>query len=292
MAQALCERGRCAGRTFVQPCTADGANLRDRTPPLRVSNRGKARARPPCLPRGRARCRSREAPCRAATRVGQHTHRSPSFGPRWYVLAYTLTGSGALSTREEGAHRQRARPRHQSEAQLPAERSEERRLPLAGQRVCGVKGVWGHHCDSSIVWGGAGRSPSGVPACGLTRNRPDSVTGQQQPGLFFLLKRQRDREPRKRLAQQPACQRWRCYAHSPCGLPSRRCVATLAQRPHHAPRPRVARSAPPTARTPPSRTFAARRMPMPLCARRRWPCAPTRPRACSRPTSRRSRTRR
>ena len=29
MAQALCERGRCAGRTFVQPCTDDGANLRE-----------------------------------------------------------------------------------------------------------------------------------------------------------------------------------------------------------------------------------------------------------------------
>ena len=88
-------------------------------------------------------------------------------------------------------------------AQLPAERSEERRLPLAVQRVCGVKGVWGHHCDSSIVWGGAGRSPSGVPASGLTRNRPDSVIGQQLPGLVFFAGRQRDREPRKRLAQQP-----------------------------------------------------------------------------------------
>ena len=292
MAQALCEWGCCAGRTFVQPCTADGANLRDRTPPLRVSNRGKARARPPCLPRGRARCRSREAPL-----PGRHKGWA-AHSPLPLLRAQVVRVGVHLDRLRRPVNTRGGCPPSvgaapaSERAQLPAERSEERRLSLAGQRVCGVKGVWGHHCDSSIVWGGAGRSPSGVPASGLTRNRPDSVIGQQLPGLVFLLKRQRDREPRKRLVQQPACQRWRCYAHSPCGLPSRRCVATLAQRPHHAPRPRVARSAPPIARTPPSRTFAARRMPMPLCARRRWPCAPTRPRACSRPTSRRRRTRR
>jgi len=134
--------------------------------------------------------------------------------------------------------------------------------------------------------------PLGRPYLRLNAKPPGPCDRRQQPGLVFFPAGDRAREPRKRLAQQPACQRWRCYAHSPCGLPSRRCVATLAQRPHRAPRPRLARSAPPTARTSPSRTFAARRMPMPLCARRRWPSAPTRPRACSRPTSRRSRTRR
>ena len=143
MAQALCERGRCAGRTFVQPCTDDGANLRDRTPPLRVSDRGKARALPPRLPRAAGSVpEPADTFAGAAARVGQHTHRSPSFGPRWYVLAYTLTGSGALSTREEGANRQRARSSER--AQLPAERSEERRrywrgiAHVRGQRRVGA----------------------------------------------------------------------------------------------------------------------------------------------------------
>ena len=65
-------------------------------------------------------------------------------------------------------------------AQLPAERSEERRLPLVVQRVCGVKGVWGHHCDSSIVWGGRWAQPLGRPC--LRLNAKPSVA---RHGIFL-----------------------------------------------------------------------------------------------------------
>ena len=66
-------------------------------------------------------------------------------------------------------------------AQLPAERSEERRLLLAGQRACaGPKA-----CGGTIVTRPSfGALASSVPTSGLTRNRPDSVIGASR--VWFL----------------------------------------------------------------------------------------------------------
>ena len=101
-----------------------------------------------------------------------------------YTVTSTLTAKAAV----EGLITQAGQAGNSREASPPAAfvsgrgsgirasatagRAERRASAATGgaSRVCEAKGVWGHHCDSSIVWG-AGRSPSSVPTSGLTRNR-------------------------------------------------------------------------------------------------------------------------
>ena len=128
-----------------------------------------------------------------------------------YTVTSTLTAKAAV----EGLITQAGQAGNSREASPPAAfvsgrgsgirasatagRAERRASAATGgaARVCGAKGVWGHHCDSSIVWG------AGLERPYLRLNaKPPGFCDRRQPGLVPSLGR-RDREPRSAWHSSP-----------------------------------------------------------------------------------------